>query len=92
MKADAAMRQPGSQHSLAPAVGAASTAPDGETQGPDRFRLLRHFSFASLISIVAAAALLGAGYRYAGVNDLLQIGERGNVALAQAFAKAHTPE
>jgi signal transduction histidine kinase/CheY-like chemotaxis protein len=63
-----------------------------ETPGQDRsFRLLRHFSSASLISIVVAAVLLGWWYRYAAVNDLLEIGQRNNVALAGVFANSLRP-
>ena len=70
---------------VAPAAGAGA----GDSS---RFRLLRHFSVTGLISVVAAAALLGWGYRYAAVKDLLQIGERSNVALTQAFANSLWPQ
>ena len=52
------------------------------------FRLLRYFSLASLASMVVAAFLLGALYRHVALGNLLEMGERGNVALARTLANA----
>jgi signal transduction histidine kinase/CheY-like chemotaxis protein len=52
------------------------------------FQLLRFFSAISLILLVAAAVVLGALYRHIAVGNLLQLGERNNVALAGALANA----
>jgi signal transduction histidine kinase/CheY-like chemotaxis protein len=72
---------------------AGAAAPAAAQAGePRSFRLLRHFSITGLISVVAAAALLAWGYRYAAVTDLLQMGERSNVALTQAFANSLWPQ
>ena len=52
------------------------------------FQLLRYFSAISLILMVAAAVVLGALYRHIAVGNLLQLGERNNVALTGALANA----
>lgn len=51
---------------------------------PAPFRLLPFFSIASLIGIVAAAVLVTLLHRHTAVADLVAVGERQNVALAQA--------
>ncbi|MEN3292719.1 MAG: hypothetical protein V7642_1972 [Burkholderiales bacterium] len=56
------------------------------------FRLLRYFSIASLITLVLAAAGLGAIYRQIATRDLLELGERNNVALTQTFANSLWPQ
>ena len=56
------------------------------------FRLLRYFSIASLASIVAAAALLGAFYRDAAVRTLVTMGESNNAALTRVLANAMWPQ
>jgi len=52
------------------------------------FKLLRYFSLTSLVSIVIVALLLGYFYRRAAIGDLLENGERHNVALTQVLANA----
>ncbi len=52
------------------------------------FRLLRYFSLTSLVLVVLAALALGALYRHVTTANLLQMGERNNVALTVALANA----
>lgn len=52
------------------------------------FKLLRYFSITSLIITAAAAAALGMFYRQQALEDLVELGESKNNALAQAFANA----
>ena len=52
----------------------------------------RYFSITSLISMVVVAVLLGAFYRWIALNDLLELGERHNVALTQAFSNSLWPQ
>ncbi len=52
------------------------------------FKLLRYFCITSLLSIVAAAIVLGAFYRHIAVGNLLQMGERNNLALTGALSNA----
>lgn len=56
------------------------------------FRLLRYFSIASLISIVLAAAVLGATYRQIATRHLLELGESNNIALTQTLANSLLPQ
>ena len=56
------------------------------------FRLLRYFSIASLISMVLAAAVLGAIYRQIATRHLLELGESNNVALTQTLANSLWPQ
>jgi len=56
------------------------------------FKLLRYFSWMSFVTIVLASFLLGALYRHMVVNDLMEAGERKNVALTQAFANSLWPK
>ncbi|MEN3297458.1 MAG: hypothetical protein V7642_6711 [Burkholderiales bacterium] len=56
------------------------------------FRLLRYFSIASLITVALAAVGLGAIYRQLATRDLLELGERNNVALTQTFANSLWPQ
>jgi signal transduction histidine kinase len=52
------------------------------------FKLLRYFSITSLIVTTVAAAGLGMFYRQQALQDLVELGESKNIALAQAFANA----
>ena len=52
----------------------------------------RYFSITSFISMVVAAILLAAFYRWIALNDLLELGERHNVALTQAFSNSLWPQ
>jgi hypothetical protein len=56
------------------------------------FKLLRYFSWMSLVTIVLASILLGVFYRRMVLSDLMKVGERKNVALTQAFANSLWPE
>ena len=52
------------------------------------FRLLRYFSLTSLALVLLAALALGSLYRQIATENLLQLGERNNVALTVALANA----
>ncbi|MBI2179927.1 MAG: hypothetical protein HYU31_03810, partial [Deltaproteobacteria bacterium] len=52
----------------------------------------RYFSITSFISMVVAAILLAAFYRWIALNDLLELGERHNVSLTQAFSNSLWPQ
>ena len=52
------------------------------------FRLLRYFSLASLASIAVAVFLLGTLYRHIALGNLLELGERANVALSNSLANS----
>jgi signal transduction histidine kinase len=56
------------------------------------FRLLRYFSLASLVSVAMITALLAFFYRQVALNDLVETGERHNVALTRALANSLWPE
>ncbi len=56
------------------------------------FKLLRYFSIASFISIAAAAALLGVFYRHTAVDDLLEMAENNNAALAATLSNSLWPQ
>lgn len=56
------------------------------------FKLLRYFSLTSLVSVVIAAALLGTFYRSVSIDNLIENGERSNVALTQVLANALRPQ
>jgi len=47
------------------------------------FRILRHFSIASLATIVAAAVLLVMLYREVAIRGIIHLGEQNNISLAQ---------
>ncbi|MGH8636510.1 MAG: hypothetical protein ACREUZ_05180, partial [Burkholderiales bacterium] len=55
------------------------------------FRPLRYFSVSGLVAIAVAIVLLSTLCRALAVNDLREIGERNNVALAQALANVLWP-
>ena len=55
------------------------------------FKLLRYFSVSGLIAIAVAIVLLSTLCRALAVKDLLEIGERNNVALTQALANVLWP-
>jgi diguanylate cyclase (GGDEF)-like protein len=55
------------------------------------FRLLRYFSFTSLVSIVAVAAALGLFYRETAVRSLVALGEANNKALTVVLANSLWP-
>ncbi len=54
--------------------------------------MVRFFSVASLITIVAAATLLTTLYRQVAIHDIVSFGERSNLVVAQGFLNAlHAP-
>jgi diguanylate cyclase (GGDEF)-like protein len=55
------------------------------------FKLLRYFSLASLLSIVAVAAALGFFYREVAVRSLVEMGESNNRALTVVLANSMWP-
>ena len=56
------------------------------------FPLLRYFSIASLISVIATTVLLGVLHNRVEREQLLKIGESNHVALAQSFANSLLPQ
>ena len=52
------------------------------------FKLCRYFSIASLASIVVAALILSAIYRYLAVDHLAQLGEQQNINLLRSFSNS----
>ena len=56
------------------------------------FRLLRHFSIASALVLLAATVGLATVYRHVTVNQLIDHGESSNIALAGALANSIWPE
>ncbi len=55
------------------------------------FKLLRHFSLTSAVAILSVTVVLVVLYRHNAVNDLVDIAERQNVALARSFANTIWP-
>lgn len=62
------------------------------SQSPRRFRLLRHFSVASLLAFFIVAVLSGEVWRRLELHNLTKVAERQNVALAQTFVNALGPQ
>ena len=56
------------------------------------FRLLRYFSFTSLILMVLATVVIGTLHRVFEKNDLLQLGESHSIALTQTFVNVIWPK
>ena len=56
------------------------------------FRLLRYFSLTSLVSIAVVSALLAFFYRQIALSDLMETGERHNVALTRALSNSIWPQ
>jgi hypothetical protein len=52
---------------------------------------MRNFFLASLVAVVAATVVLAAVYRHIATNQLLELGETNNVALAQIFSNSIWP-
>ncbi len=57
-----------------------------ENPGPRRFPLVRSFSLAALVCLVAVAVLLGAIYQHQALESLTQMGESHNVTLTKTFS------
>jgi hypothetical protein len=55
-------------------------------------RVLRRFYVTSLACMVAAAVVLGLFYRHIATSQLLEMGERNNVVVAQIFANSIWPQ
>lgn len=56
------------------------------------FKLLRYFSFGSLVSVAIAAVVLGMVYREVATRQLLSLGESNNVALTKTLVNSLLPE
>ncbi len=56
------------------------------------FKLLRHFSLTSAVAILAVTVVLVILYRHNAMDDLVDIAERQNVALARSFANTIWPQ
>lgn len=52
------------------------------------FKLCRYFAIASLVSIIVAALILSAIYRYLAVDNLAQLGEQQNINLVRSFSNS----
>lgn len=48
------------------------------------FKLLRYYSVASLVAVLATAALLTGFYRHVAIQGIVELAERGNLTLARA--------
>lgn len=57
-----------------------------------QFRLLRYFTFLSLISIIVASLLLGGLFRHIAEENLVLNEERNNIAIARLLSNAIWPE
>jgi hypothetical protein len=55
-------------------------------------KLIRNFPLASLVCVLLAIVILGGVYRQAATTQILELGERSNVALAQIFANSLWPQ
>jgi signal transduction histidine kinase len=56
-----------------------------------RFRILRYFSVSSFFIVAVAAIVLALIYRYVAIKGIVQLGERGNIALAQTALNSLQP-
>jgi hypothetical protein len=56
------------------------------------FRIIRYFSAASFVCIVFAALALASHFRHVAIREVTQLGELGNVALAQAVFSSVRPQ
>jgi len=52
------------------------------------FRLLRYFSITSFAAMIVVAPVLAMLYRYVALKDLVELGERNNIALTQLFSNS----
>ena len=52
------------------------------------FKLMRYFSIASFVSIIAASIGLSMLYRQFAIDDVVRLGESGNREITQVFANA----
>lgn len=57
---------------------------DPRSASRSMFRIIRYFSVASFVCIVVAAVALTAYFRHITIRELVEFGESGNVALAEA--------
>ncbi|HHP7230089.1 MAG TPA: sensor histidine kinase [Xenococcaceae cyanobacterium] len=55
---------------------------------PAKFKLLRYFSFSSLVFFLVAILILDYSYRENATDDLIMMGERENAALAKSLANS----
>ncbi|MCI0516679.1 MAG: histidine kinase [Woeseiaceae bacterium] len=56
------------------------------------FKLLRFYSVASLLAVLATAVLIGLFYRQVAIGGLMQLAERNNLALARTVLNSVKPE
>ncbi len=71
----------------------AATLRNGRKAGTrGMFRIIRYFSIASLVCILVAAVALAAFFRHIAIREIVEFGESGNVALAEAALNAVRPE
>ncbi len=71
----------------------AATLRNGHKAGArGMFRIIRYFSIASLVCILVAAVALAAFFRHIAIREIVEFGESGNVALAEAALNAVRPE
>ena len=56
------------------------------------FRIIRYFSAASFVCIVIAALALASHFRQVAIREVTQLGESGNVALAEAVLSSVRPQ
>jgi signal transduction histidine kinase len=57
-----------------------------------RFRILRYFSLTSFAFVIAAALALSLIYRYVAIANLIHLGERANITLAQMALNPLRPQ
>ncbi|MCK7490533.1 MAG: hypothetical protein MZW92_01065 [Comamonadaceae bacterium] len=55
------------------------------------FRIIRYFSIASFVCILVAALALAAFFRHIAIREIVEFGESGNVALAEAALEFRAP-
>lgn len=56
------------------------------------FRIIRYFSIASLVCILAATLALAVHFRQVAIREIVQLGESANLALAEAALNAVQPQ
>lgn len=75
-----------------PAAPRASARGGHGTGAHGMFQIIRYFSIASFVCIVVAAVALTAFFRHIAIREIVEFGESGNVALAEAALNSVRPE